>query len=300
MKLSKESLMTRRHALVLMGTMTSSAWLASAAADNKADKKKGGSQGIALQLYTLRGLAAKDLAGTLKKAREIGWEYVQWSGMPDLPAEKIREALDTAGLKAIAAHTTVESFETDFDGAVKFWKTVGAKDVAPGGMMKDCTGSLEAWMRGAKRLDAVGEKLRAAGMRLSYHNHTGEFEKFEGDPRCKLDILYESTNPEHLFAEFDLAWVHAAGADPAAYIRKYKHRCPLVHAKDLAGEKKGGKVQFRALGQGVLNWPNIFAAGHEAGIEWYIYEQDDCNGDPFGCAQTSYEFLVKHVQQGNR
>ncbi len=55
---------------------------------------------------------------------------------------------------------------------------------------------------------------------------TVEFGKFPGDDRCKLDILMESTNPENLKAELDLAWVYVGGADPAAYIRKYKGRCP--------------------------------------------------------------------------
>ncbi len=63
---------------------------------------------MALQLYTLRDPAKQDLAGTLKKVREMGWEYVQWSGMPNLPADKIRAELDAAGLKAIAAHVAIE------------------------------------------------------------------------------------------------------------------------------------------------------------------------------------------------
>ena len=251
--------------------------------------------GIALQLYTLRDAAKADLAGTLKKAREIGWEYVQWSGMPDMPAEKIREALDAAGLKAMSAHIGVEGFETDFDAQVKFWKTVGNKDVAPGGMMGDASGSLEAWLAGAKRLDAVGAKLRSVGMRLSFHNHSGEFAKFPGDPRCKLDILYEETSPENLCAELDLAWVQVGKADPAAYIRKCAKRCPVVHAKDLSGKKGPGKNIFAPLGKGILNWPDIFAAGREAGIEWYVYEQDKCDGDPFDSAQISFEFLKKNV-----
>ena len=103
----------------------------------------------------------------------MGWRYVQWSGMPVLPADKIRAALDKAGLKCIACHTTIESFEKDFDGQVAFWKTVGNKDVAPGGMMKDCTANLQAWLTGAKRLDELGAKLRgcraAAVVPQSYH-----------------------------------------------------------------------------------------------------------------------------------
>ncbi|HOX39703.1 MAG TPA: sugar phosphate isomerase/epimerase [Candidatus Brocadiia bacterium] len=282
---------TRREAIGLMGAMAFSG-RALLGADQPAKPAKAG---IALQLYTLRDPAKKNLAETLKKTRDMGWEYVQWSGMPDLPAEKIREALDAAGLKAIAAHCGVEPFEKDFDNNVKFWKTVGALNVGPGGMMGDCKSSLEAWKKGAKRLDAVGAKLRGVGMRLSYHNHAGEFEKFPGDPRCKLDILYEETNPENLFAEFDTAWVQVGGADPAAYIRKYKNRCPWIHVKDLAPGQLLGMARFRALGKGCLKWDDIFAAGREAGIEWYIYEQDNFEGDPFDCAKISFEFLKRNL-----
>ncbi len=251
--------------------------------------------GIALQLYTMRDPARDDLAGTLKKIRAIGWEYVQWSGMPDIPADQIREALDDAGLKAVACHCAMEPFEQDFDAAVRFWKTVGVSDVAPGGMMQDCRESSEAWLRGAKRLDTLGAKLNSAGMRLSYHNHDSEFRTFEGDTQRALDVLYEATGAKNLYAELDLAWVRVGGADPAAYMRKYAGRCPLIHAKDLAQERRDGHAVFTPLGEGVLDWPSIFDAGREAGVEWYIYEQDTCDIDPFECAQISFEFLKANV-----
>jgi sugar phosphate isomerase/epimerase len=251
--------------------------------------------GIALQLYTMREPAKADLSGMLKRVRDIGWEYVQWSGMPDLPAEAIREALDAAGLKAVAAHVGVESFERDFEAAVRFWKAVGVTDVAPGGMMADCRDSLDAWLRGAKRLDTLGARLRDAGLRLSYHNHNFEFERFEGDPRCKLDILYQETGPGNLYAEFDTAWVQVGGQDPAAYIRKYAQRCPVIHVKDLAPEARDGHAWFTPLGQGVLDWDNIFAASRQAAVEWYIYEQDTCDGDPIDSARISLDFLEHHA-----
>ena len=251
---------------------------------------------MALQLYTLRDPAKKDLADTLKKVRAMGWEYVQWSGMPNLPAEKIRAELDTAGLKAIAAHVSMEPFEKDFDTNTKFWKTVGITDLAPGGMMNDCKADLAAWLKGAARLDTLGAKLRAAGLRLSYHNHAFELEKFPGDNRAKLDILMESTKPGNLCAELDIAWVLVGGADPAAYIRKFKGRCPVIHAKDIVLAKNGKKQQFKPLGQGEINWPEVFAAGDASGVEWYIYEQDSGEGSPFDFSQASYEFLSKQMK----
>jgi sugar phosphate isomerase/epimerase len=280
---------TRREVLGVIGLLAlSSSTLLSATAKRK--------RGMALQLYTLRDPAKKDLADTLKKVREMGWQYVQWSGMPNLPAEQIRAALDTADLKAIAAHISIEPFEKDFDRNVKFWRHVGVKDLAPGGMMNDCKATLKDWLRGAKRLDDLGAKLRTAGLRLSYHNHAVEFEKFPDDDRCKLDVLMESTKPEHLCAELDLAWAYVGGVDPAAYIRKFKGRVPTVHAKDVVKAKEGRKQQFKPLGQGELNWPEIFAAGDEAGIEWYVYEQDSGEGSPFDYTHASYEFLVKHMK----
>jgi len=280
---------TRREALAAMGLTAAMCQLPSFGAEEKSPVKPK----IALQLYTMRDPAKNDLPGTLKKCREMGWEYVQWSGMPDLPAEKIREALDTAGLKAIACHTGVEQFESDFDGSVKFWKTVGVQFVGPGGMMGDCKKTLQDWLRGAKRFDDLGAKLRGVDLRLTYHNHSGEFETYPDDPRTKEDILMEATKPENLCAELDLAWIQVGKQDPAAYIRKFKGRVPTVHAKDLA--ENSSKAKFAPLGKGILDWPGIFKAGAEAGVEWYIYEQDSCPGGIFESAQISYEFLKKNV-----
>lgn len=284
---------SRRDALAAIGLLALSCKTAFAAQPETTTAPRA-RKGIALQLYTLRDPAKKDLPGTLRKVREMGWEYVQWSGMPNLPPEKIRAALDTAGLKAIAAHVSVESFEKDFAAAVRSWKTVGVKDVAPGGMMKDCKATLADWLNGAKRLDALGAKLRAVGMRLSYHNHSFEFEKFPDDPRAKFDILLKATRPENLKAELDTAWAYHGGADPAAFLRKYKGRCPVIHAKDIAAGKNG-KAQLKPLGQGALNWKEIFAAGREAGVEWYVYEQDSGEGSPFDYARASYAFLAKNA-----
>ncbi len=285
--------LSRREALAAIGALAVAG--RSALAPSRVQAAAPPKPGIALQMYTLRDPAKKDLADTLKKARQMGWEYVQWSGMPNLSAEEIRKALDAAGLKAISAHTAMEPFETDFNDTVRFWKTVGVTDIGPGGMMKDCKATLADWLKGAKRLDAIGANLRAAGIRLSYHNHSFEFEKYPGDPRCKLDILMQATKPENLKAEFDIAWVLNGGADPAAYLRKYKGRCPVIHVKDVIPAAEGRKAQLKPMGQGAVNWKEVFAAARGAGVEWYVYEQDSGEGSPFDYARASYEFLSKNV-----
>ncbi len=283
--------MTRREALAALSALA----LSTRAGVTAAETSNNGFKGIGIQLYTLRESAREDLPGTLKRVRDMGWEYVQWSGMPNLPAEEIRAHLDDAGLTAVAAHCGIEGFENNFEEEVAFWKTVGALDVAPGGMMRDCRGSLEAWLRGAARLDAVGARLREVGMRLSYHNHDWEFRSYPEDPRTKLEILFDETDPKNLYAELDLAWVQVGGADPAEILLQYTNRCPVIHAKDVAERRLLRGRQFMPLGQGVLDWDAIFEAGQQAGVEWWIYEQDNSQGDIFECAQESYDFLKKHL-----
>ncbi len=72
----------------------------------------------------------------------------------------------------------------------------------------------------------------------------------------------------------------------------------MIHAKDLVKSKSllSRGVRFMPLGQGILDWPDIFAAGKESGVEWYIYEQDNTDEkDIFQCAKESYDFLKKSL-----
>lgn len=315
---SDNKMFTRREMLAALGMAALAGPLALAAEEQKKKGKgkgKGGKGkgrkkaaeaaataakgGIALQLYTMRTPAAKDLADTLKKCKEMGWEYVQWSGMPNMDGEKIKAALDAAGLKAISAHVGMEPFEKDFDKAIADWKTVGVTDLAPGGMMNDCKKDLAAWKKGCERLQAIAVKMKAQGIRLSYHNHTFELEKFPEDPRTKLDILMEMAPDVDM--ELDVAWCFEAGVDPAAQLLKWKGRCPVIHVKDLIPQpaqpgKKAGGVKFMPLGQGKVPLLEVFKAGKEAGVQWYTYEQDGGEGSPFDYAKASYDFMKANLQ----
>jgi hypothetical protein len=42
-----------------------------------------------------------------------------------------------------------------------------------------------------------------------------------------------------------------------------------------------------------VKWNGVFAAGKAAGIEWYVYEQDNGQGEVFDFVKDSYHFLSK-------
>jgi sugar phosphate isomerase/epimerase len=116
---------------------------------------------------------------------------------------------------------------------------------------------------------AIGERCRKLAARFSYHNHAFEFARYAD--RYGLEILLDAKQPADVLFEPDVYWIRKGGEDPAAFVRKYAGRIPLVHLKDMAGDAEGS---FAEVGEGILDWPSIFAAAEAGGAEWYIVEQD--------------------------
>jgi len=87
--------------------------------------------------------------------------------------------------------------------------------------------------------------------------------------------------------ELDTYWVQAGGGEPTAWILKSKGRIPFLHLKDMTTIDR--KPVMAEIGEGNLNWPGILSAAKEAGVEWYVVEQDVCQTDPFECIATSFK-----------
>jgi len=247
-----------------------------------------GSLPYALQLYTVRDHLDRDLAGTLKQVKAMGYDYVELAGLAGRTAREWRELLDELGLAAVSSHVGYAEVTGDVDAAVTDANLLGLKYIVVPYLGADMAPDKAAWLTCARKLDAAGAKIREAGLQLCYHNHAHEFERYDGE--YIFDLLYRETKPEHLAAEIDTYWVQYGGADPVATIRRYAGRCPLLHIKDMTAEEPR---TFAEVGKGIMDWPAIFAAGKEAGAEWYIVEQDTCAGDSLESARISAEFMAR-------
>lgn len=251
--------------------------------------------GIALQLFSSRAPDPDRLPELLGRLRETGFQFVQWSGVTGISAHEARAQLDAAGLKAISGQCPPECFEEDLEGAVRHWRTLGAPDVATG-MPDSLAAGREAWLTAAARLDRLGARLRAGGLRLSCQHRAVEMEPFSGDNEARLDLLFRVAGPDNLCAGLDTGWLAAGGADPADCIRRFAGRCPIVHVKDVApGRDVDGPPVFTVPGRGTLDWEDIFDAAEEAAVEWLICELDACGGDPIEVARASYAFLAERA-----
>ncbi len=230
---------------------------------------------VALQMYTLRDAAARDFVGTLRQVAEIGYAGVEFAGTGGLSADDLRRLLVDLNLRVAGSHTGLPELETNLNAALDYNQALGNEFVVCPWLPQERRGSADAYRALGEVLNRAGAACKARGMQLCYHNHDFEFQQFEG--QYGLDILYAATDPELVQAELDTYWIKKGGTDPAAYIRQYAGRCPLIHLKDIAADEGGS---FAEVGEGTQDWPAIFSASETAGARWYIVEQDSCPRPP--------------------
>lgn len=236
------------------------------------------SSAIAATLYTVREFTQtpKDIAETLSKIKTIGYNAVQLSALGPIEPRELRKMLDDVGLVVAATHTDYKRLQDEPAKVVEEHKILGCQYVAIGSMPQEYRNK-EGYYRFAREASEVAARLYQDGLIFGYHNHSFELEKFNG--KTGLEILYSESDPKLFTSEIDTYWIQHGGGDPALWIRNLKKRAPLVHLKDMA--VKEGQPIFAEVGEGNLNWPAILAACKEAGVIWYIVEQDICQRDPF-------------------
>lgn len=240
---------------------------------------------VALQLYTVRDHMARNVAGTLAKVRDIGYEYVEVADTHGLGYAEFRELLGNAGLKPASLMLGYDVVAGDPAAALDAARAMGVKYVAVPMIDPARTPDKDSWLRCARALDAAGARLREQDVRLCYHNHAHEFQQFDG--QYILDLLMGAA--PNVEVELDVFWVRYAGLNPVMFLEKYKDRTPLVHVKDMADLRSRA---FTEVGQGILAWPEILRAAREAGARWYIVEQDTCAGDSLESAKSSLQFMI--------
>lgn len=231
---------------------------------------------VGLQLYSVRSLMPKDLAGTLDAVRRDGYTVVEAAGYYGRTATEFRHALDSARLRCVSAHYTLKLLETQLDQWIEYSRRLGLEYMvcsSSGGMHRNpnATGpkTLDDWRWIAGQFNKVGEKIKAAGMTFGVHNHTPEFATLDGV--LVYDELLRLTDPKLVVFEMDCGWVYASGHNPVDYLSKTPERFPLLHIKDMI-LLLGGKTHTPVLGKGKVDYPAIFHAA--TGLKYYFVEQE--------------------------
>ncbi len=235
---------------------------------------------IGAQGYTVRSFAQneRDLRETARKLKEIGFRTLQVSAFGPMDPKVIREICDENGLSITVTHTDPKRILEDTEGVIRDHGVLGCRHVGIGMMPEKYRGSLEGMRAFLSEYDEAAKRLADAGMKLHYHNHAFEYEKFGG--KCLIDWMRDETDPERWGFILDVYWTQYGGRDPAEEILNFAGRIDVLHLKDA--KMAGFERRFAAVGDGNLSLAPILEAASDAGVPCAMIEQDDCYGkDPF-------------------
>jgi len=236
---------------------------------------------VALQLWSIREEMKRDFGAAVAEVAKMGYAGVELAGYGNLDAKGAKNALDSAGLRVAGMHVGIAALRADPEKVIGEALSFGTRHVVVPFWAPEQFVTVAAVEKIGEELNAVGSKLRASGLQLSYHNHAGEFRLLEGRP--VFDWLLGAAEPRHLSAEVDVYWVHVAGYSPEKFLRDQGARVKLIHLKDET-ELGSGPVDFR---------PILSTVESVGAAEWYIVEQERYNHSPLESVRRCFEQIKK-------
>jgi sugar phosphate isomerase/epimerase len=251
---------------------------------------------IGVQLYTVRDIVEKEPAATLKAIDEIGYREAE---MNAASLDKIWGDLKTTHLRPVSAHIDNALFKPDnldkFKSIVADLKTKGFSFAVYPYVPPALRHGVDTFKELADTLNKAGAECKKVGLKLCYHNHAFEYQQFGS--QFGLEIMMDALDKSVAGLELDAFWASVGGHDPVELLKKYSGRVDLLHVKDKAEgtpvqyNEKVPKTAFKEAGKGVLDWPKVLKAAHEAGVKHYFVEQDQTPGNPIDSLRTSYQYL---------
>jgi len=247
---------------------------------------------IAVQLYTVRDQLQEPsrIADVLIRLREIGYRAVEVAGLAPNTVAHFGKMLKQAGLIACAAHVSLNRVKGDLERVVAECHEWGCEYVVIPSLPDDYR-SREGYNRFATEAVELADRLHSHGLQLAYHNHAFELERY--GEQTGLEAVLGGASDGAIQAEFDTYWLQYGGVDPADWIRRFKHRVPLVHLKDMVIDR--GHPVDAEVGEGNMNWLHILDACREAGTRWLVVEQDAPRRDPMESVAISHANLTKLI-----
>jgi len=254
---------------------------------------------IGLQLYTVRDDIAKDLEGTLRKVAEIGYNLLEGAGYSNrlfygLKPAEFKTLINDMGMSMPSTHTVTELSTADDKTAItdQWEKTVedsaeaGAEYIVFAFLPPEERKTIDDYKRIAEQFNKFGEICKNAGLQFGYHNHDFEFINMEGT--IPYDLLLSETDKDLVTMQLDTYWVVKGGYDPIDYFEKYPGRFQLWHLKDMEDSEE---KDFTEVGQGTINFQEIFQYTQTAAMKYFFIEQDRCKIPPLESIKISYDYL---------
>lgn len=261
---------------------------------------------VFFQSYGMRKEIEKDFQGTLIAVKELGYDGIEmcspqgnhykeagFGNLTNLPPEEVQKMIADTGLICKSAH--IQSHEVLQDDPAKtadYCAALGLEDMIMSGSGISDDGTLDEFKRWAEQCNRVAETVKAAGLRLGYHNHRVA-PMLEDKPQYEhiMDLL----DPDLITMQFQFASIRD-GYDLAYYLEKYAGRYSSLHMHDYDPAMKHPRIPGRLggivpLGEGIVDWSACLKAAMMSNIADHGYIVEIETDEAFEGLRRSIAYL---------
>lgn len=266
---------------------------------------------IGVVSYTMMQQLGEDARGALETIAACGVKNVEFS-IPnfrgDVPmfsnvsVPDIKALTTELGIKVPSLGVGGGDVNDRLDMVVELSKELGATYVRISGIAEvEGESAEEHYLRLAEVLNTAGAALKAEGITLTYHNHDAEF-RYAGGGRSGYQILLEEVDPANADFELDLYWAYVGNSNAIQLINEHPGRFKQYHVKDAmevttesfssSNATTQTSMSPTTVGNGMINFHEIFALDDKAGVEFYFIENDFPFPDGTTSICDSYAYMT--------
>lgn len=252
-----------------------------------------------LNLFSIKNLleTEESFLETVKALKEMGYSYLQYSGMP-FDAEKVKRVSEATDMPFVLTHVPMDRILNDTDALVREHLSFGCRNIGLGMMPKDVIMDKERCYETIASLDRAGERMEELGCKFFYHHHHFEFYRHDGE--TVFDYIIK--NAPHINFTLDTYWLQYGGVNICETIDHLKGRIACVHLKDYmialkTGEKPSFEPRFAPVGDGTIDMKAAVEHAKAAGAEYFLVEQDNASKlpDTLGQVERSIRYITENL-----
>ncbi len=233
---------------------------------------------IGCQTWPVREMIAQDFPGTIKQLAEAGFQSIElcspvgyadsgFAGLARYRASELHGILADAGVTCVSSHFTIKELRENQQDRIAWAKEVGMTQMLVPSLEGPKRPTLDDVKRAAEEYNKMGERADNAGIQQGLHNEDFELSQVNG--KRTYDLLFSLLDPRLVKFQFQVSTI-SEGYDAAQYFRKYPGRFISMHVQGWSAKTR----KIVPVGQGTLNWKDIFMAAKTGGIKNYFVEMD--------------------------
>jgi len=258
---------------------------------------------VGLQLYSLREEFPKNVKGLLEQIGKIGYKEVETYGYSvkdgffGTSVADFKKILTDNGLTAASNHFDFNGYfgegKTDIlKNYIETANVLGSEYVTIPWLLPNLRGkNTDDFKKMADKINQAAGVCKASGLKLAYHNHDFEFEKFENT--TGYEVLLNNTDKNLVDFEMDLYWVVRSGNDPLKLFKEHPGRFKMWHVKDMDKAKPEWNTE---IGNGAIDFKAIFAQANLSGMKHFFVEHEtNYVPNPLESVRTSFNYVEKQL-----